>query len=74
MEDKEKNYLKALRHSTEHVLTQAMLSLYPGLKMAMGPATDEGFYFDFEYKGVINREDFLRSKKKCKKLLTETYH
>jgi len=42
------NELWALRHSAEHVLTQAMLKLYPGLKMAMGPATDEGFYFDFE--------------------------
>ena len=40
--------LLAMRHSTEHVLTQAMLKLYPGIKMAMGPATDEGFYFDFD--------------------------
>ncbi|HPA25326.1 MAG TPA: threonine--tRNA ligase [bacterium] len=40
--------LWALRHSAEHVLTMAMLRLYPKIKMAMGPATDEGFYFDFE--------------------------
>ena len=42
-----KTNLQAMRHSLEHVLTQAMLRLYPGLLMAMGPATEEGFYFDF---------------------------
>jgi len=49
MPDK-KNELQALRHSSEHVLTQAMLKLYgqDKVKMAMGPATDEGFYFDFD--------------------------
>lgn len=42
------NNLLALRHSAEHVLMQAMKKLYPKIKMAMGPATDDGFYFDFE--------------------------
>jgi threonyl-tRNA synthetase len=40
--------IKKMRHSCEHVLTQAMLRLYPGIKMAMGPATEDGFYFDFD--------------------------
>lgn len=40
--------LQAMRHSTEHILAQTMLELYPGLKMAMGPAIENGFYFDFE--------------------------
>lgn len=41
--------LNTLRHSTEHVLTQAMQNLYPGkFLMAMGPSTNNGFYFDFE--------------------------
>ena len=43
-----KENLKKMRHSCEHVLTQAMLKLYPGIKMAMGPATEDGFYFDFD--------------------------
>ena len=51
--------LKTLRHSTEHVLTQAMLSLYPKIVMAMGPATDDGFYFDFDPMGAkISEQDF----------------
>src|SRR4030042_2964917 len=54
----EKNSLIAMRHSTEHVLTQAMLKLFTKVKMAMGPATDEGFYFDFDYDGKITENDF----------------
>jgi len=47
--ENKKEDLEALRHSTEHILTQAMLKLYPGIKMAMGPAIENGFYFDFQY-------------------------
>lgn len=42
------NQLHAMRHSAEHVLHQAMKELYPSIHLAMGPATDEGFYFDFD--------------------------
>lgn len=68
--DKKKN-LEALRHSAEHVLTQAMLKLYPGLKMAMGPATDDGFYFDFDYKGKISEDDFPKIEKEMQKIIDE---
>lgn len=40
--------LLAMRHSAEHVLHQAMKELYPRIHLAMGPATDEGYYFDFD--------------------------
>jgi len=66
---KEKNNMKALWHSTEHVLTQAMLKLYPGLKMAMGPAIENGFYFDFEYKDRINEKDFPKIEKEMQKII-----
>ena len=45
------NPMETMRHSAEHVLTMAMLKLYPGLLAAMGPATEEGFYFDFDLEG-----------------------
>ncbi len=45
--DKADKFL-SIRHSAEHVLSQAMLKLFPGIKMAMGPATEDGFYFDFD--------------------------
>lgn len=64
--------LEAMRHSCEHVLTQAMISLYPGLLMAMGPATEEGFYFDFEYKkGKISEADFPKIEQEMKKIIKE---
>jgi threonyl-tRNA synthetase len=40
--------LHALRHSAEHVLHQAVKELYPRIHLAMGPSTDDGFYFDFD--------------------------
>lgn len=48
MEKQKKDSLWVMRHSCEHVLTQAVLRLYPDIKMAMGPATEDGFYFDFD--------------------------
>jgi len=70
MDKKEKNNLRAMRHSCEHVLTEAVLRLYPGVKMAMGPATDEGFYFDFdpgEHK--ISEADFGKIETEMKKII-----
>jgi len=43
---------EVLRHSTAHVLAQAVLDLFPGAKFAIGPAIDDGFYYDFELPGV----------------------
>ncbi|MFH1840848.1 MAG: threonine--tRNA ligase [Candidatus Shapirobacteria bacterium] len=63
-------HLKALRHSAEHVLTQAMLRLYPKIKMAMGPATDEGFYFDFDSRGEkITEADFPKIEAEMRKIV-----
>jgi threonyl-tRNA synthetase len=47
MNDKSQN-IHDLRHSAEHVLHQAVKELYPRVQLAMGPATDDGFYFDFD--------------------------
>lgn len=45
---KHNDHLYKLRHSAEHVLHQAVKELYPNIHLAMGPATDDGFYFDFD--------------------------
>ncbi len=66
---KKEQQLWAMRHSAEHVLTQAMLKLYPGLKMAMGPATGEGFYFDFDYESKISEENFAKIEAEMKKII-----
>jgi len=48
MEKKSSEDLSALRHSAEHVLHQAVKELYPRIHLAMGPSTDDGYYFDFD--------------------------
>ena len=44
----ELNELQTLRHSASHVLAQAVKRLYPDVKLAIGPAIDTGFYYDFD--------------------------
>lgn len=63
------NELSKMRHSCEHVLHQAMVELFPGLKRAMGPATAEGFYLDFDYDGKITEEDFPKIEKRMQEII-----
>lgn len=58
-----------LRHTAEHVLHTAMQKLYPEIKKAMGPATDEGFYFDFESKDKITEADFPAIEKEMARII-----
>lgn len=61
--------LSPLRHTAEHVLHTAMQNLYPELKKAMGPATPDGFYFDFDLEDKISEEDFPKIEKEMQKLI-----
>jgi len=68
--DKNEDNLKAMRHSAEHVLTQAVLKLFPKIKMAMGPATDEGFYFDFDPNGeTVSESNFPKIETEMAKII-----
>ena len=74
MQKKSNNNLNQIRHSAEHVLTQAMQHLYPNkFIMAMGPATDDGFYFDFETIGdfKISDTDFSKIESEMAKIIKE---
>lgn len=74
MDKKQANELLKIRHSSEHLLTMAMHQLYGQDKviMAMGPATDEGFYFDFETKDLeIGEQHFPKIEKRMKKLISQ---
>ena len=60
MQDEQKQQLHNIRHSAEHILAEAMYNLFPGVKMAMGPATEDGFYGDFDMpEGVVVSVDDL---------------
>lgn len=62
---------KAYRHTAAHVMAQAVKRLYPDTKLATGPATDDGFFYDFKVKAPFTREDLNKIEKEIKKIIKE---
>lgn len=62
---------KAFRHTTAHILAQAVKRLYPEAKCAIGPATSEGFYYDFEFPFRFSEENFPEVEKEMRKIVKE---
>lgn len=62
-----------LNHSTSHLLAAAILKLYPNTKLAIGPAIEEGFYYDFEFESSILESDLPRIEKLMKKMAEQGY-
>ena len=56
------------RHTLAHLLASAVLELYPDTKNTIGPAIDNGFYYDFEFSTPVKEEDLKEIQKKMKKL------
>lgn len=67
----EMNELQTLRHSASHVLAQAVKRLYPDTKLAIGPAIDTGFYYDFDTEHTFTREDLDALEAEMKKIAKE---
>jgi len=55
--DRDPEALAVLRHSTAHVMAEAVTHLWPGAKIAIGPAIADGFYYDFEFPEPISADD-----------------
>ena len=68
-EDKEG--LFTLRHTASHVMAQAIQHLFPGTKFAIGPAIDDGFYYDLDSDHVFSQEDFAAIEKEMPKISKE---
>lgn len=64
----DKEGLFTLRHTAAHVMAQAIQHLYPGTKFAIGPAIDDGFYYDLESDHVFSQEDFVALEKEMAKI------
>ncbi len=67
----EMNELQTLRHSASHVLAQAVKRLFPDTKLAIGPAIDTGFYYDFDTEHAFTPEDLEALEKEMKKIAKE---
>lgn len=62
---------EVIRHSTAHVLAQAVLRLYPGARYSIGPPIEDGFYYDFEVEKPFTPEDLERIEAEMRKIVKE---
>ena len=61
--------LEVLRHSTAHAMAQAVVELYPGSKLTIGPPIENGFYYDIEVNGRVTDEDLPRIEEKMREVV-----
>jgi len=65
--------LATLRHSTSHVLAQAVKSLWPGTKLGIGPSIEDGFYYDFDKPEPFAPEDLEKIEQKMREIIKANY-
>ena len=63
--------LDVMRHSTAHLLAQALKRIYPGIKLGIGPTIENGFYYDVDSDTPITTEDFPAIEKEMKRIVAE---
>ncbi len=68
---KDEKGLAALRHTTSHVMAQAVKRLYPNTKLAIGPSIADGFYYDMEFETPLTSDDFEKIEAEMKKIVKE---
>ena len=62
---------RTYRHTTSHILAQAVKRLFPNTKLAIGPAIDDGFYYDFDFENPITNNDLEKIEAEMKKIIKE---
>ena len=65
--------LPVLRHSTAHVMAEAVLHLWPDAKVAIGPAIADGFYYDFQFPEPISSDDLGRIEQEMRRILAQEH-
>lgn len=70
MEKNEEN-LYILRHSASHIMAQAVQKLFPGTKLAIGPAVDNGFYYDFDTEHSFTEDDLVKIEEEMKNIVKQ---
>ncbi|MBP3686604.1 MAG: TGS domain-containing protein, partial [Clostridia bacterium] len=65
--------LRTLRHTASHVLAQAVKKLYPEAKLAIGPAIDNGFYYDFDTEETFDAESLRLIEKEMKRIVDQNH-
>jgi len=62
--------VQTIRHSLSHVMAEAVVKLYPGTKVAIGPAIDDGFYYDFQFATPIQPDDLPAIEKEMRRIIS----
>lgn len=63
--------LAILRHSTAHIMAEAVKNLFPSVKIAIGPAIEHGFYYDFDYEGTFTPADLEHIEERMQAIIAE---
>ncbi len=69
--EKDSDALEVLRHSTAHLLAQAVKQLFPSAQVTIGPVIDNGFYYDFAFERSFTPEDLVRIEERMQALVQE---
>jgi len=70
--EKSPEALEILRHSTAHLLAQAVQRLYPGAQVTIGPVIENGFYYDFAYERPFTPDDLVKIEAEMEKIVKES--
>ena len=70
---KNKSELEVLRHSTSHIMAQAVCEIFPNTKLAIGPAIEDGFYYDFDTSNPFTPDDLSKIEEKMKQIAKENH-
>src|SRR3990172_5305813 len=62
-------HLDQIRHSTSHIMAQAVKELYPEVKLGIGPAIKDGFYYDFEREEAFTEEDLAKIEARMREII-----
>ncbi|MBQ7453019.1 MAG: threonine--tRNA ligase, partial [Clostridia bacterium] len=71
--NKDEDYKLVMRHTAAHVMAQAVKSIYPTAKLSIGPATNDGFYYDFDFKTPIKEEDLPKIEAEMKRIIKANF-
>jgi len=71
--DYKESELYRVRHSASHVMAQAVLEMFPEGKIAIGPATDDGFYYDFDLPRPLNPQDLESLEKRMREIIRQDH-
>jgi threonyl-tRNA synthetase len=67
--DQQEDKLLKIRHSTAHVMAEAVLEMFPGTKIAIGPAIEGGFYYDFDLPEPLKSEDLQKIEERMREIM-----